>query len=295
MLKNPKEFYCDNAKNIVCVMNQLCAPSCEDGNEPLTFHHKSFSRMHFVMFNENKQAVTANIHVSELPGIIDGIKNCMISEEIISRIKAPTNEASNEMSAAYTTVISAGKLKGKTPASAILESTENIVLLKNQQKWLEENLSRYPKNAIQINAIKEALALYEKNALKKDVAAVAPSTKKYRVHDSGLRPLVRRKKSNGKAFVYQITIDYCESSQRPVVMTIKNFYSTVVQRENGLYNVTGDIEDEVSITFGFTKSSWSWFVHQSETQMRTFEDLNAETLYRKANEEEKNNRFNSGV
>ena len=60
---------------------------------------------------------------------------------------------------AYTTIISAGTLKSKSPAGALLENPNvNKKMLLNQVDWLQKHLAQYPRNQVQIDAINEALS-----------------------------------------------------------------------------------------------------------------------------------------
>ena len=68
-LKNPKECFCLRQQQTFFVLNELTMPTCEDGSEPLMFHHEIFSRFKFVIINQDKKATTANVPVSEFPGI----------------------------------------------------------------------------------------------------------------------------------------------------------------------------------------------------------------------------------
>ncbi len=295
-MKNPKEFYCAHGKNIFCAFNELTSPKCEDGSEPLMFHHETFSRFHFVLFNEANNVVTANIPVSEMPGIFSAINEQMLVSKISKRIQSQSNSCDDvdTTSAAYNTRIASGKLKGKTPSAALLESADNEQLLKNQVTWLESNLSKYPKNKEQINAINEALSLYHSGKLVS--GAVIDVQDKTVIYPGGLRPLVRRKKENGKAFVYQISIYMYEDDKKPIQVTVKNFYAPVIKTEAGLFNVQAkDRENEVEVSFQFTLSEWKWFEHQVETQMRTFENITAPALYKTANNAEYVNRQNAGL
>lgn len=290
-MKNPKEYYWRNGKKTFCVMNELTQPECNDGSEPLSFHHETFSRFHFVIFNEDHRAVVANIPVSEMPGIFKKINNQTIVSQITKKLSSNEGDKSSSLdSAAYTVFITAGKLKGKTPAGALLENAEvNKPLLVNQVSWLKTNLQKYPKNAEQINAIQEALSLYESGKLN---SAAASTPSKVEIYPGGLRPLVRRRKANGKSFVYNISISMYENGERPIEVKINNFFAPVIVTDAGLYNVQAkDKEDDLTVTFNLSLSEWDWFEHQTEAQMRTFENILAPNMYRQANDAEKENRL----
>lgn len=227
-MKNPKECFCLRQNQTFFVLNELTMATGDDGSEPLTFHHETFSRFKFVIINSDKKATTANIPVSELPGIFEEVRNKNIlkkmnssenktfgminsigkmTQKLVYKLVGQPSGASSAAtkvdtnSPAFTLAISAGQLKGKTPVAALLENAEvNKKLLLNQIAWLEPNVNKYPRNKDQIKAIKEALDLYEKGLLNKNVSATVSSatattnnkTDPNVIYHTGFRPLVRR-------------------------------------------------------------------------------------------------------
>ena len=320
-MKNPKECFCLKQNQTFFVLNELTMAEGKDGSEPLTFHHETFSRFKFVIINQDKQPTTANIPVAEFPGIFEEIKaknllrkvngpenkmNGMLNsigkmtQKLVKKFAGQENQVSavkvNTNSPAFTLAISAGQLKGKTPVAALMENAEaNKQLLINQIAWLESNLNRYPKNREQIQAVKEALDLYEKGLLTKSaVSATSQATKNTDsnvVYHTGFRPLIRRKNRNGKCFVYEIKILWHENLPKPVEIEIRNYFAPVVQDEKGLLNVKAkEREDEIKNSFSMTMEEWFWMEHMIEAQIRTFENISAPNAYRQATDAEKANR-----
>ena len=307
-MKNPKECFCLQQNQTFFVLNELTQATCEDGNEPLLFHHKTFSRFNFVIINADKKATTANIPVTEFPGIFEEIR----TRNLMSRMNAgnktmqamlqkllPEEEHTVDTSSpAFTVRISAGRLKGKTPAEALRENTEvNEQLLKNQGKWLTEHLAQYPKNQLQIDAIRDALRLNQKGLLKQPssataVAAQVPAASTGNVvYQTGFRPLVRRTRKDGKSFVYEIKISWLEGMPKPVEIEIRNYFAPVKTDEKGLLNViVKERADETRNIFSMTMQEWLWMEHQINTQIRTFENLLAGKMYKTANDNERANR-----
>ena len=161
-MKNPKECFSIVQNQTFIVLNELTRPECKDGSEPLTFHHETFSRFNFVIISADKKATTANIPVREIPGIFERVHDLKMKHLLTAR---PVSEGVSE-SPAYTTIINAGKLKGKTPAAALAEDgAKGESLLKSQVQWLKQNLAAYPRNAVQIQAIEAALQLYHEGRL----------------------------------------------------------------------------------------------------------------------------------
>ena len=191
---------------------------------------------------------------------------------------------------AYTTVITSGKLKGKTPAALLLEDAQkNCGMLLNQKNWLESNLSKYPRNKVQIEAIEDALTLLDAGKLATEDADAGYHTEI--VYSSGMRPLIRRKRPDEKSFVYEIVIRWNGGADKPVEIEIRNYYAPVIKKENGLLNVMiKDRADETRNVISLTLDQWSWVEHMLETNIRTFENLLASGCYKRALEAEKQSR-----
>lgn len=325
-LKNPKECFCLQQQQTFFVLNELTPSTCENGSEPLTFHHETFSRFRFVIINKDKKAATANIPVSEIPGIFEEIKNKNLLKKMNSdenkmmralkfNAKAlqklvhkvigtpqdggkPAAAAIDTNSPAFKLTIGSGTLKGKTPAGALLENPEvNKKMLENQVNWLKQNLAKYPKNQLQIDAINQALDLFNRGLLNKDTANAAAETVQISNEDkdivwkTGFRPLIRRKLDNGKSFVYEIKIYWHEDLPKPVEIEIRNYYAPVIQTEQGLLNIVAkEREQEVKNSFSLTVDEWFWMQHIIESQISTFESIHAARMYKTANDAEIANR-----
>ena len=82
-MKNPKECFSLCQNQTFFILNRLAPPNCEDGSEPLLFHHDTFSRFVFVIINASKKAVKANIPVSAIPAIIEKIRNLNFRDSIL--------------------------------------------------------------------------------------------------------------------------------------------------------------------------------------------------------------------
>lgn len=322
-MKNPKECFCLRQQQTFFVLNELTPAECKDGSEPLTFHHEIFSRMKMVIINQEKKAVTANIPVSDIPAIFEEVKaknmlrklnSCenktytmiqsigRMTQSLVHKFVGQDTKQDKQpidtSTPAFTVVITSGRLKGKTPAGALLEDADiNKKLLENQATWLQSNLKNYPKNQIQINAIQEALNLFEKGLLKQSSAGEMQHAEKTSEQDkniiykTGFRPLIRRKNANGKCFVYEIQIIWHDNMPKPIEIDIKNYFAPVVQTDKGLLNVQAkNKEDEIHNTFSMSMEEWLWMEHQINTQLRTFENLYAPQMYKTANNDDRANK-----
>lgn len=290
-LSDPKEYFKLMKKNYFFAYNELATPACEDGSEPLTFHHETFSRFHFAIINEEKKTTIANISVSHMPGIFEEARmRYQLQYMRQEGTEGDWGEYAN--SPAFTVKISGGTFRGETPAEVLLRDPEtNKELLEKQISFLQQNLSKYPRNQTQIEAIEEAIELYENGIIKKNEGRV-PVRKEHVLYRAGVRPLIRRKRaSDGKCFVYDIAIYWKDGAQNPVRFEIKNYYAPVIQKENGLLMVNYEERDSVIVNgMDMSADEWFWFEHMTKTQLRTFENLYAPSLYKKALDADKYNR-----
>lgn len=296
-MKNPKECFSIVEQKTFIVNNELCVPSCEDGSEPLLFHHKTFSRFGFVIINQDKRPSTANVPVSSIPGIfyeMDLALKKMTETQAQTQTSPPSASAEGQQGPAYTVQIRSGMLRGQTPAQVLAADPKNRIALINQANWLKENLAKYPANQSQIDAIVQAVRLFDTGRLQTSaVTPAASSGAGNAVYASGMRPLIRRQRADGKCFVYEISIS-CGTGERPVEFRIRNYYAPVRKMESGLLNVMAremDRATEVNNTFRMSVSQWMWLRHILETQIRTFEDLNSASLYKTANDAAAENRY----
>ena len=157
----PKEIVAvkDN-KSTFCITAEFVRSKKEDG-ESLTIF-APFSRYVMTLINEEKQFVTANFPLKELAEMKQ--KSDYANMEHLKYLYDNNikNENANKPKA-YTVKITAGYLKGKTPAEALLEdSKKNAEILNNQYAFLQKNLAKYPKNKEQMDAIVEAAKLLKK-------------------------------------------------------------------------------------------------------------------------------------
>lgn len=297
-MKNPKECFSIIQNQQFFVLNELVKPTCEDGSEPLTFYQERFSLFKFVIINKDRKAATANIPVSAMPGIFKKTECEFVKEQfknLFPKENKPKDKGFVDKSgAAFTVRMTAGKLKGKTPVEAIMESQNNLTFLENQITWLQQNLARYPKNQIQIDAITEGLNLYESGKLAsldgEEVNVSSPVT----IFETGMRPLIRRKDRNGNSFVYEISILFNPGLKNPIEILISNYYAPVVQKENGMLNVMASKavnESRIRNSFSLSEDEWFYFQHIIEANMRTFEDIQGRDAYKKATDEVFKNRL----
>lgn len=270
--KNPREVAYIVEKSTFAVLDGLTEADIENEEEPLTLHSRKFSRFSFLIINQDKKAATANLNVKEMFGFLEKSHFAM-QQEMLYQFNSGSNEE-EELPLAYTVTITSGTLKGRTPADVLLnDREEGKKLLNNQYTFLKNNLSKYPKNKTQMDAIVNASQLLKEGKL--DADAVGKwQTKRISLYSSGLRPLVNRKNNAGMSFVYELTVDWLLGEKRPLMITIVNYYAPVIKKDDGMLNVQVKQRDQTTLrnnTVNLTFEDWAYVQHMIETDIERFE------------------------
>lgn len=270
--KNPREIAYIVEKSTFAILDGLTESNIENEEEPLTLHSRKFSRFSFLIINQDKKAATANMNVKEMFGFLEKSHFAM-QQEMLYQFNSGSNEE-EELPLAYTVTITSGTLKGRTPADVLLnDGEEGKKLLNNQYTFLKNNLSKYPKNKTQMDAIVNASQLLKEGKLDADAVGKG-QTKRISLYSSGLRPLVNRKNNAGMSFVYELTVDWLLGEKRPLMITIVNYYAPVIKKDDGMLNVQVKQRDQTTLrnnTVNLTFDDWAYVQHMIETDIERFE------------------------
>ena len=239
-------------------------------DKPIQIFDDNFSRFKMTILI-GKSASTCNIPIDELAGIIKKTDFAM-NKHLDAEYSSPVTTDSQGSSPAFTERFAAGNLKGKTPADVLIENGEaGKSILNKQYLWLKENLEKYPKNQILMDAISDASKLdIDKLKDMKPAASVKPIS----ILNIGCRPLIRKKREDGKCFCYEAHITWDITKNYPVNIRIVNYYAPVVTRENGSLNVQISEKDgssEITNEFNMTAESWLNIVDEMKTKKDGFE------------------------
>jgi len=232
---------------------------------PMKVFDGSFSR--FTMNVINKGVAYCNIPIEALPGM--RAKTNIASKNHF----APKSAISGEHNTpAFTKRFVTGNLKGKTPIEVLLADPVNGKEQLNKQfVFLKQNVQKYPANQELLDAISEAA--------KVDITTlgnVTTATPVIDILDIGCRPLIRKKRDDGKCFVYEGKITWDSSRNYSVCVTIKNYYANVVENADGTLNVnlnTKDTASEIVRDFNMTAEEWLYCLHEMEAARDCFKML----------------------
>lgn len=247
-----------------------------------------FSRYVFTVIQDGK-AATTNIHIDDLPGMI--AKSEYAFSRYMDSIYGEIAGETENLSPGFTVRFNVGTLKGKTPVEVLKENGEKgREILNNQYKWYKDNLSKFPDNKKYMDAIRdagkldpEAIASFNKGNSSRPITILEIST----------RPLVRKKRADGKCFCYECKVMFDSSKKYPVNVQIENYYAPVVVKENGLLNVVlkeKDNNTKVLNSFDMSAEEWLNTLDEMRAIRDDFRVLRRNAAFQLANDGDRKNR-----
>ena len=275
----------------------LTKQNIADGHKPLDIH-SPFSRVTFTIIDysnpENKKTVSANIPAKRR--LKNLVKSVQAAIEICRQKKwtlVSTTEESCEKNPAYTVRITSGKLKGKTPAEVMLKNPEQREDLKNQYIWLKNNLEKYPKNKIQMDAIAEAINLYDAQALsEEEMKSTSLVGAEFVVYEDQIKiPHADKKDANGLTDIYSIKVTCCPDKNYPFSITIMNGMAPVTRSDKG--TITANMQmakNVVTNTFNASIDDFEAMMEEIYSRCVAFENMWYPAMSRAAEDIDKANR-----
>lgn len=167
--------------------------------------------------------------------------------------------ASIPQSPAYTARFNAGRLAGKTCCEIIAEKgAEGVQELTNQYNWLQQNLQKYPKNQQLMNAISEAVGLYNSGQLVTNLntASFSPVT----ILDVPIQSSLSKTNASGKSLVRTASVVADYNNQNPYTVKISNSYAQIQVLEDRKQKVMWNgAEDRTEKSINMTEAEWLYF------------------------------------
>ena len=281
-MKYPKECFSAVRQQTFCIVDGLTRVGFEDDEEPLKIHHPKFSRFIMTVINTEKKSAAANIRAGEdLPDITVRSKFAYQKEMELSMSGKSTT------SPAYTVRFTSGIMQGKTPAEVLLHDSNATELLNNQYKWLKQNVKKYPKNQLQMDAIVDASKLMKEGKLSDD--QLVKSLCLYSTN--GPRPNMYKEREDKTYPVYEMTIDWNFMTEYPICVHITNYFAPVIKNQDGTINVQKkNAKDVVNNSFTLTAKEWMKAIDIMNANKRIFEDNVGPSCRKAAADGEKTNR-----
>lgn len=153
--------------------------------------------------------------------------------------------------------------KNKTAAEVLL-MPNGINILNSARKFFADNLNRYPANAQMVNAIDEALGLYQSNRLVSSIS-LPP------LYASPVKPKSDLDKETGRVTAYIISISGSASSS--VDWTFELFNCKAFLKYKGKLKVV-DMEhaiDKKTLIFKVTQQEMDLFIYRLQSTMENYE------------------------
>lgn len=251
-----------------------------EGDKPYQLYNK-FSRFKFTLINNSttpKTFINCNVDLKSIPDMLERTRfayHKAMEEETGSAVQSSQDGALN--SPAYTVPLK-GKFNNKTAAQYIVE-TGDVTALMNQRNYLTG--SNYRDAQAQIAAIDDAMNLMNSGMLKAP-EKTAGMTGKFEIYSSGMKPLVRKKRSDGMCPVNELRISWVYGFKSPVEIDEVTYYAPVKVFPNGTMNVVASGKDTASMkreTFHMTAGDWLDALARMQRVMRQFEVLQAKNMF----------------
>lgn len=223
----------------------------------------------------DRKFVTFNLPAKDIPYIHK--KTSMIMEEALSRKLKVTEKKVTETesdSAAYTLKIPSGTLKGKTPAEVLIDDASGKEKLEKHLAWLVDNLGKYPRNQIQIDAINEAFKLKEDGLLNSKTTSESKKSDDlsidiYTCPSKNIKPL----DEEGRYTVYDVSITYDGSKGMPFTITVNNCFAPVDRSKGTNEIVMSKAVNKKRISMALSEDEWYTMIDTMLSQKTMFETL----------------------
>lgn len=222
---------------------------------------------------KDSNSVVCDFVGNSINNVLKGLKTVFTGiPEITIDMPSGTKKKSSKATTgpAYTVVMKSGKLKGKTPIAALNEDPRNYDVLVGQREWLEKNLSKYPANQSQIDAIIEALELFEAGDIG-DEAESDAETVTYLVYEApckNIKPL----DEDGRHTIYQISIKYIAGNNLPFKVEVMNCFAPV-DTKKGNEIVMSKAVKKKTISMALSEDEWYTLIDAMMTQKKMFEAM----------------------
>lgn len=279
----PKQVYSAKRASLVFgVDNFLSTPQKRD-EVPSLEMHSPFSRYIATIIDKSGpkvQTPKANIPAGDVPGIVE-IGKAAMREHLSYSGEETAATYDDERPSAYTQTIPFGIFKGKSPAAVLLENPENKTELAKTCEIFQKNVSKYPQNQKQIDAINGALKLLATGLLKREDAAQM-KTGMMTVYNVSHK-YMSDTNAQGHRLFYGMSIECWYGNNYPWVITIENFFAPGLQNAKG--GLTPKLDEKNSCAKGVIRLNdmeWSQFMIRLELDLKNFEAMWYRDMYKEA-------------
>lgn len=262
-------------KKVLGVDAKLFAPTEREKLSPLELH-SGYSRFELTIVDkENNTTPTANIPAEDIPYIYQTSKIAL--EHLLIGNASETGGGQVVRSPAYTQKLMSNQFKGLTPAEVLIKDKNAETGLLNAKIWLESNLSKYPGNKGQIDAINDAINLLHNGKLSSD--NVNTSVSNIEVYKTDYK-FKSKQNEKGYNLIYGIEVICDPSKKYPFQISIMNCYAPVETSPNGQKNIKmNSAENTVKSSMLVTKEEWFKLISKLNRTVSYFEQMNFAELF----------------
>jgi hypothetical protein len=234
------------------------------------FMHSGMSRFYMTIIDTKQQvggrsaAISANIPAAD----IDLAK--LKTDAIVQMSMAEQVSVEKGSTPAYTIPIM-GRFNKKTAADILLSEPDRKDELSAQIDFLQANVAKYPANQKQIDAIKEALSLFEAGKLKGTGQKVSEKI----IYESECKYFPSRKDERGRQVCYKVKISYDPLSASPVHIMIDNFVAPLVKSKIGTMVIKlSEADKRLLGTMDLSLDKWFEIITRMAKTKADFETIN---------------------
>lgn len=279
MARNANEFYVFGRKGKALVTS---ASFYADKESDRPFMESALCRFEMSLLMDGSP-LKGNIPTKDLYGITVKTNEAIhfLSESKNGGSDAGSDAGDFSASPAFTTTLMLTAFKGRTPGDILIEDPGKKEELLKGKSWLESNLSRFPANKKQIDAIDAAINLLEIGELHSAPATSKPKSSIFTIYKKDCK-YKNEKDANGNNLVYSITIT-CDSSKNfPIEIVIENCFAPIVSSGSGQTTVkmAAAVNKRVA-SMSVTDDEWLAWVGQANRLYDCFNNRSFPDLYKK--------------
>lgn len=284
MAKNPNELdvICHKGRSGIKTLTTTAEFYIPKEGDECPFREPSLSRLDMSLILKdasNTEVLVFNIPAKEINEV--KLKSDIAVKELMTAPTATTNSGTDDFanSPAFTVQLMLTAFKGRTPGEVLTENPAHKDELIKGRAWLESNLSKFPANKKQIDAINEALTLLDIGELDGRTSAPQATSKILTVYERNCKHK-SKKDEKGNNLVYSISVTCDPSKDFPFEISVMNCYAPVSTNESGQTVVKMSAAINVKKgSIAVSDSEWIGWIGQAYDLYQNFKRINAPLLF----------------
>ena len=292
---NPKEIATiftgsGDSKTGLLIESHFSRAEIKDKCAPQEIYHDKYSRYIFYLISKGASKI-ANLPAVDLAEV--EARTQFARQKLYELELCPPDASAVPDSPAYSVRMPMGEFKGKSPAEALLEDGNNLDKLREQYKYLMDNLKDHPNNKKLMDAINEAANLFKAGKLQRvSTSSVFTIYSKEKINP-------HKPRGDGMFPVYVIDIRcYINNSKYPVEVTIQNYDAPRSEQGNGMGSAITSKMDKSTYkkgTINIAMKDWTAMVEKMREQKDVYTILFAKDRFAAADEQQKANQQKNQV